>query len=51
MATKPTKTSKPIKHIAGEGLSKPGKLTKKEVQSLAGSVEAHVQPRKKKNGK
>jgi hypothetical protein len=47
MATKSTKTTKAVKHIAGEGLKKPGKLTKKEVQKIAGSVESHIQPRGK----
>lgn len=50
MASKPTKTGKEVKHLAGEGLKKPGKLTKKQVQKIAGSVEAHIQPRGKKNG-
>ncbi|WP_145956451.1 hypothetical protein [Burkholderia pseudomallei] len=52
MASKPTKTGKEVKHLAGEGLTKPGKLTKKEVQKISGSVEAHIQPRgKTKKGK
>jgi hypothetical protein len=52
MAKTPEKTGKTVKHEAGKGLSKPGSLTKKQVQSLAGSVAAHIQPRgKAKNGK
>ncbi|MFL9859465.1 hypothetical protein PQR72_27660 [Paraburkholderia madseniana] len=51
MASKPTKTGKSVKHIAGEALKKPASITKKEVQKLAASVEAHIQPRGKKKGK
>lgn len=41
------KTSSKVKHEAGIALAKPRALTKKQVQSLAGAVEAHIQPRKK----
>ncbi|WP_157382396.1 hypothetical protein [Burkholderia ubonensis] len=47
MATKSTKTSNAVKHVAGKALAKPTSVTKKQVQKLAGSVEAHIQPRKK----
>lgn len=47
MATKPEKTSKAVKHAAGEALKKPGSVSKKQVQKIAGSVEAHIQPRGK----
>jgi hypothetical protein len=40
-------TSPKIKHIAGIGLATPTKLTPKQVQELAASVEAHIEPRKK----
>jgi hypothetical protein len=52
MAKAPEKTGSKVKAEAGKGLSKPGSLTKKQVQSLAGSVAAHIQPRAKpKSGK
>ncbi|QVN21010.1 hypothetical protein [Burkholderia pyrrocinia] len=47
MAKKLTATSKAVKHAAGEALRKPTSVTKKQVQKLAGSVEAHIQPRNK----
>lgn len=40
-------TSPKIKHLAGIGLKTPSKLTNKQVQELAASVEAHVEPRRK----
>jgi hypothetical protein len=40
-------TSPKIKHIAGVGMKTPSKLTTKQVQELAASVEAHIEPRKK----
>ncbi|WP_233863476.1 hypothetical protein [Paraburkholderia adhaesiva] len=43
-----TKTSKPVKHAAGEALRNPSSVTKKQVQKIAASVEAHIQPRGKK---
>jgi hypothetical protein len=39
-------TSRKIKRIAGIGLKTPSKLTTKQVQGLAASVEAHIEPRK-----
>ncbi len=39
-------TSRGIKHIAGVGLAIPSKLTTRQVQKLAASVEAHIEPRK-----
>jgi hypothetical protein len=41
-------TSPTIKRIAGKGLAAPSTLTTREVQKLAASVEAHIEPRKKK---
>ena len=41
-------TSSGIKHIAGIGMKTPSKLTNKQVQKLAASVEAHIEPRKHK---
>jgi hypothetical protein len=41
-------TSPRIKHLAGIGLKTPSKLTNKQTQELAGSVEAHIQPRHKR---
>ena len=41
-------TSPKIKHIAGVGLKTPSKLSNKQVQELAASVEAHIEPRKHK---
>lgn len=48
--TRPTRTPAPltspkIKHIAGEGLRAPSTLKTKEVQELAASVMAHIEPR------
>jgi len=40
-------TSPKIKHIAGKGLKAPSTLTTRQVQELAASVEAHIEPRKK----
>jgi hypothetical protein len=45
--TKPTSTSETVKHLGGKGLKKPKSLEPKQVQELAGSVEAHIQPRGK----
>jgi hypothetical protein len=39
-------TSPTIKHIAGKGLRAPSTLSTKQVQKLAASVEAHIEPRK-----
>jgi hypothetical protein len=47
VATKPPKTPQKVKHEGGIGLKKPGALTPKQVRSLAGSVEAHIEPRGK----
>ena len=41
-------TSPKIKHIAGVGLKAPSTLTTKQVRELAASVEAHIEPRKKR---
>jgi hypothetical protein len=43
----PEKTSPKDKTLAGVALKNPGKVTKKEVRSLAGSVLSHIQPRDK----
>jgi len=43
-------TSPRIKHLAGKGLRAPSTLTNKQVQELAASVEAHIEPRRKKKG-
>lgn len=51
MATKAIKTGKTVKRIAGEALKKPGSVTKKEIQKLAASVEAHIQPRGRAKGR
>lgn len=40
-------TSPKIKHIAGVGMKTPTKLSTKQVQELAASVEAHIEPRRK----
>jgi hypothetical protein len=40
-------TSSRIKHLAGVGLRTPSKLSTKQVQELAASVEAHIEPRHK----
>lgn len=49
MAKKPATpsplTSPIIKHIAGKGLRAPSTLSTKQVQKLAASVEAHIEPR------
>jgi hypothetical protein len=39
-------TSPKIKRLAGIGLATPSKLSPKQVQELAASVEAHIEPRK-----
>ena len=39
-------TSPKIKHLAGIGLATPSKLSNKQVQELAASVEAHIEPRR-----
>jgi len=39
-------TSRKIKGIAGRGLEAPSTLTTKQVQELAASVMAHIEPRK-----
>lgn len=36
-----------IKRLAGKGLRAPSTLTSKQIQQLAASVEAHIEPRKK----
>jgi hypothetical protein len=36
-------TSPKIKHLAGEGLQRPSRLTAKQVRELAGSVMAHIE--------
>ena len=41
-------TASKIKHIAGVGMKTPSKLTTRQVQELAASVEAHIEPRRKK---
>ena len=41
------KTATNIKHIAAEGLERPSSLKAKQVQQLAASVMAHIEPRKK----
>lgn len=41
-------TSSTIKRLAGKGMSAPSTLNAKEVQKLAASVEAHIEPRKKR---
>lgn len=51
MAKKPPRppspiTSQRVKHLAGEGLTRPSQLTTRQVRELAGSVLAHVEPRK-----
>ncbi len=43
--SKEPKTSKHVKRDAGIGLRRPKALTDKQVQSLAGSVESHIEPR------
>jgi hypothetical protein len=40
------KTGPKPRHIAGVGLKKPEALSRKQVQALAASVEAHIEPRK-----
>ena len=43
-------TSRQIKHIAGRGLEAPSQLSTKQVQKLAASVMAHIEPRKNNPG-
>lgn len=45
--TPPPITSPRIKHLAGVGLKTPSKLTNKQTQELAGSVERHIQRKPK----
>lgn len=45
------KTSVEVAHDAGKALKNPASITPKQVQSLAGSVEAHKEPRKTPKGK
>lgn len=40
-------TRKDIKHLAGEGLSRPSSLNAAQVRELAASVMAHIEPRGK----
>jgi hypothetical protein len=40
------KTSRKIKREMGVGLANPQRLTDRQVQSLAGSVGAHIEPRR-----
>jgi hypothetical protein len=47
MKTSPL-TSPRIKSLAGKGLKAPSTLTTKQVQELAGSVEAHIARKQKK---
>ena len=39
-------TSRKIKQLAGEGLRAPSTLSTAEIRELAGSVMAHIEPRK-----
>ncbi len=53
MAKKPARppapiTSTKVKHLAGEGLRRPSQLSTKQVQDLAASVMAHIEPRRYK---
>jgi len=41
-------TSRKIKRLAGIGLKTPSKLSNEQVQELAASVEAHIEPRRKR---
>lgn len=43
--SKEPNTGRRIKRVAGRGLKNPQKLTTRQVQKLAGSVEAHIEPR------
>ena len=43
-------TSPTIKHIAGVGMKAPSTLTTKQIQRLAASVEAHIEPRRSQDG-
>jgi hypothetical protein len=45
------KTSRKVEHEAGVGLKNPKRLSDRQVQSLAGSVEAHIEPRRTGRGK
>jgi hypothetical protein len=44
-------TSPAIKRIAGQGLRAPSTLSTKQVQKLAASVQAHIEPRRSNQGK
>ncbi|MBI1213787.1 MAG: hypothetical protein GC190_20190 [Alphaproteobacteria bacterium] len=44
------KTSAKVEHAAGKGLRKPNSISDKQIQTLAASVEAHIEPRKKPIG-
>ena len=44
----PPVTNRHLKHLAGEGLSRPSKLTADEVRELAGAVMTRIEPRGKK---
>lgn len=44
-------TSRAIRTIAGRGLRAPSTLTTQQVQKLAASVEAHIEPRGPKKPK
>ena len=46
--SKPPSTSPTVKHLGGVGMKTPKKLAPKQVQKLAASVEAHIEPRGKK---
>jgi len=43
----PPVTSKNLKHLAGEGLARPSKLTADQVRELAGAVLSRIEPRGK----
>lgn len=40
------RTFRYIRHLAGEALKDPGSVTERQVQELAGSVMAHIEPRR-----
>jgi hypothetical protein len=40
------RTFKNIKHLAGEALKDPDSISRKQVRELAGSVLAHIEPRR-----
>ena len=39
------RTSKQVRHIAGEGLQRPSSLNAEQVRTLAASTLAHIEPR------